>query len=56
MGVFTGIISLFSSNNNRVFSINGIGVSQQIFALRVATEKRLLEFYQNQLGSLAPDF
>ncbi len=56
MGLFTGIVSLFYSSNSTVFSVNGITVSKPIFALRAATEKRIIEFYQEQLGGLAPQF
>ncbi len=54
LGVFTGVGSLFSPPQGGLFSVNGLSVSPQIFGLRTATEKRILEFYQNQLGALAP--
>lgn len=56
MGLFTGIVSLFNSNHSTVFSVNGIAVSKPVFALRAATEKRIIDFYQEQLGGLAPQF
>ncbi len=54
IGSFAAFLGMFFAESGTIFSVNGYGVTQQIFALRTATQKRFLDFYQEQLGALAP--
>jgi hypothetical protein len=56
IGSFAQIAQVFFSDSNYAFTINGHGVTKQIFALRSSIEKKIVDFYKAQLGDLAPRF
>ncbi len=56
IGSLGQMVSMFFSDGRSIFSVNGQGVNEKVFALRVNTEKRILDFYKEQLGDLAPRF
>jgi hypothetical protein len=56
IGSFAHIVNVFYADSSHAFTVNGQGVTKQIFALRASIEKRIVDFYKAQLGDLAPRF
>lgn len=56
IGSLGQLVNIFFSDRSYEFTINGHGVSRQLFMARAAVEKRIIDFYKEQLGDLAPRF
>jgi len=56
IGSFAQIAHVFFSDSSHAFTVNGQGVTKQLFALRASIEKKIVDFYKGQLGDLAPRF